>query len=131
MRLREQVATGTGVSCADGGAPPSSVAEKQVPPLAGPGWADAESALATSRTNELLAAVTGNEPDEKLRAAVLELVLIAGQAPHQPHCPVRMLDGISHDSLKGLVADLSRDALLFLFAAERKCRSAGGTGTGA
>jgi hypothetical protein len=96
----------------------------------GTGGAAGERDLAIAWADELLAAVTGNEPEEKLREPALNLVLMARQAPHQANCPVRMLDGLSHDSLKGLVANMPRAALLFVFDEERKCRAAARPGGG-
>jgi hypothetical protein len=131
MSLREQVATGTGGIQRGGGGQPSSAMEKNVQPMAFSGWVAAEKNTATARINELLAAVTGSEPDETLREKVLSLVLMARPAIHQAHCPVQMLDGITHDSFKGLVAAMPRSALIFLLEEERKCRAAVRLGTGA
>jgi hypothetical protein len=130
MRLREQGKAGIGGIHGDDGGSPSVGAGKEVQPVTVPDWAVLEKSFAIARANQLLAAVTGNEPEEKLREAILNLVLVARAAPHQPHCPVRMLDGISTAALNGLVANMPRAALMFVFEEERKCRAAARPGIG-
>lgn len=119
MKFTGQPGTGGG-----GVLPPPFWPVPAVPQPVASAWAAAGQQVSMASAEGLLAKMTGDEPDEKLREALVNLVPLARHAPHQPHCPVRILDALSHESLKRLVAGMPRAALLFLFAEERKCRAA-------
>lgn len=74
--------------------------------------------------DQWLSAISGNETDAELREIITRFVEF--QCPiheQQEGCPFQTLGGLTHASLNHFIAELKRDSLLFLFAAELECRS--------
>jgi hypothetical protein len=72
---------------------------------------------------KLQPAITGEESDAELRQLVLELSQSCPLAQAHAHCPFCMLGGLSRTTLENLVYGMKRDAMVFLFDAERELRN--------
>jgi len=73
--------------------------------------------------------IAGTETLAELREVIVGFSEGCPAGRNHPHCPFRLLSGLSYDSLTNLVNSMSRETCLDLFQQELQCRSqAGGPG---
>ncbi len=72
---------------------------------------------------KLLPATTGKESEAELKEMVLWFTEKCPRQQYHQHCPFRILEGLSYNSLQNLVNGLSREAALGLFELEHICRN--------
>ena len=72
---------------------------------------------------EPLSLITQRETLAELREMILEFSEACPAGQNHPHCPFRIMAGLSYDSLVSLINHLPQEACVNLFDQELACRS--------
>ena len=72
---------------------------------------------------EALSLITGRESVEELRELIIDFSEACPAGQNHPHCPFRILSGLSFVSLENLVKNMPRETCINIFDQELKCRS--------
>ena len=72
---------------------------------------------------EPLSLITGKESVEELRELIVDFSEACPAGQNHPHCPFRILSGLSYDSLEKLVKSMPRETCVAFFEQELKCRT--------
>jgi hypothetical protein len=78
---------------------------------------------ATGVAGEPLSLLTGKETLAELKRMILVLCQVCPGGRNHPHCPFRVLSGLSHFSASRLIQAMPRESCLHLFEMELQCRS--------
>src|ERR1017187_8979117 len=72
---------------------------------------------------EHLSLISGNETLEELKSLILFLCQECPAGQNHPHCPFRVMSGLSHASVTRLVKGMPRESCENLLELELNCRS--------
>jgi hypothetical protein len=72
---------------------------------------------------EPLSLLTGAETLPELKDLMLALCNACPAGKAHPHCPIRILSGLSHVAVTRLIQSMPRESCLNLFELELECRS--------
>ena len=82
-------------------------------------------AEARGPNGEHLSLLTGSESLEELKDLIVFLCQDCPAWQNHPHCPFRIMSGLSYASLTKLVEDMPHTSCVNLFEMELNCRSQG------
>jgi hypothetical protein len=77
---------------------------------------------AGARQSEPPSVLTGKETEAELRGMALQLCRQCPIGDLHRHCPFHTLNGLPHESVKGIIEQMTRESLLEMFEEERICR---------
>ena len=78
---------------------------------------------AVGENGKQLSLLAGTETLDELKYLILQLTRECPAQRNHPHCPFRLLAGLSYGSAVRMINDMSRETCLNLFELELNCRS--------